>query len=103
MLAIKPRANDKRSDGFIVVAVLWIVAALATLAVIYTVYLNETAMAFVDHNERLQAQALAMAAVELAVYRLTAIPDQRPSRGTVQLSGGQRHRQRRFQFRKWTH
>jgi len=88
MLATKPCANDKGGDGFIVVAVLWIVAALATLAVVYTVYLNETAMAFADHNERLQAQGLAMAAVELAVYRLTAIPDRRPSEGRFSFQEG---------------
>jgi general secretion pathway protein K len=69
------------SDGFIVVAVLWILAALATLAMTYGVYVNATAFALADYDVRLQAQELAMAAVELAVYRLTENPQARPAQG----------------------
>lgn len=68
-------------DGFIVVAVLWILGALATLTAIYAVYVIETAFAFVDYDDRLQAQGLALAGVELAVYQLTADPEAQPSRG----------------------
>ena len=57
----------QNSRGFIVVAVLWIVAALATLASIYALYVRDTAAAFVGHDDRLEAKALAMAGVELAV------------------------------------
>lgn len=63
-----------QSAGFIIVAVLWILGALATLAVIYSLYVRETALEFVDHDERLQAQALAMSGLELAAYQLTADP-----------------------------
>ena len=62
--------------------------ALATLAVIYSLYVNETAAAFVDHNERLQAQALAMSGVELAVYRLTKVPARHPSSGRFTFRQG---------------
>jgi general secretion pathway protein K len=82
------RSRNERSDGFILVAVLWILGALATLAAIYALYVNETAATFVGHNDRLQAQGLVLAGVELAVYRLTAIPDARPSRGAFRFRLG---------------
>src|SRR3954467_15516631 len=61
-------------DGFILVAVLWIIAALATLATIFSIYVINTATAFTVHDERLQAEGCARAAIELAVYQLTANP-----------------------------
>lgn len=88
MTAAGSRAGTPRSDGFIIVAVLWILGALATLAVIYTVYVHQTAAAFLDHDERLQAEALAVSGVELAVYRLTAVPGQRPSLGRLSFRQG---------------
>jgi len=61
-------------DGFIVVAVLWILAALATLVAIFSMYVINTATAFTVHDERLQAEALTRAALELTVYQATAAP-----------------------------
>jgi general secretion pathway protein K len=57
-----------------VVAVLWILAALATLVTIFSTYVINTATAFTVHDERLQAEGLARAALELSVYRATAAP-----------------------------
>src|SRR3954468_7558819 len=71
-----------RDDGFIVVAVLWILAALATLATIFSMYVINTATAFAVHDERLQAEALARGAVELSVYQVAADPQTPPSRGS---------------------
>lgn len=88
MPPLKEVWEDKQSDGFIVVAVLWIIGALATLAAIYSLYLHQTVVAFVDHDERLQAQALAMAGIELAVYRLTENANQRPLRGHFSFRQG---------------
>jgi general secretion pathway protein K len=69
-------------DGFIVVAVLWMLAALATLASIYAVYVINTAAAFSVHDDRLQAEAGVSAALELTAYQLTASPaNTRPTRG----------------------
>jgi general secretion pathway protein K len=69
-------------DGFIVVAVLWMLGALATLASIYAVYVINTATAMGVNDDRLQAEGLMTAALELATYRLTAMDaDNRPSRG----------------------
>src|SRR5258706_5903308 len=64
--------RKRNTDGFILVAVLWIIAALATLATIFSVYVINTATAFTVHDERLQAEGCARAAIELAVYQLTA-------------------------------
>jgi len=69
-------------DGFIIVAVLWILAALATLVTIFSVYVINTAAAFSVHDERLQAEGLARAAIELSAYQATANAQTRPARGT---------------------
>ena len=66
-----PRGAPTQRAGFIIVAVLWIIGALATLAVIYSLYVRQTALSFVGHDERLQAQAMAMSGIELAAYQLT--------------------------------
>lgn len=73
----------QNADGFILVAVLWIIAALATLATIFSVYVINAATAFTVHDERLQAEGCARAAIELAVYQLAANPQaaQAPTRG----------------------
>src|SRR5438105_622598 len=47
---LKAIAGPNSSRGFILVAVLWIIAALATLASIYALYVRDTAAAFVGHN-----------------------------------------------------
>jgi general secretion pathway protein K len=66
--------RKQNTDGFILVAVLWIIAALATLATIFSVYVINTATAFTVHDERLQAEGCARAAIELAVYQLATNP-----------------------------
>jgi general secretion pathway protein K len=76
------RSTGQRRDGFIIVAVLWMLGALATLASIYAVYVINTATAMGVNDDRLQAEGLMTAALELTTYRLTAIDaDNRPSRG----------------------
>jgi len=75
------RAGTSR-DGFIVVAVLWLLGAFATLASIYAVYVINTATAMGVNDQRVQAEGLMTAALELTTYRLTsADADNRPSRG----------------------
>lgn len=70
-----------RSGGFIVVAVLWILGALASLVSLYAVYVIDTAVAFGLHEDRLRAEALVSAAIELAAYRLSGPAHTRPSNG----------------------
>lgn len=88
MMSQTQRAGHQRDDGFIIVAVLWMLGALATLAVVYSLYVKETTAAFLDHNERLQGEALAISGVELAVYRLTEVPDKRPPLGRFSFRQG---------------
>src|SRR6185503_14664711 len=68
-------------DGFIIVAVLWILGALATLATIYSVYVINTAVALTVHDERLQGEALVSGAVEIAVYKMKGEPNGQATRG----------------------
>jgi general secretion pathway protein K len=72
----------ERNDGFIVVAVLWILAALATLASVFAVYVGNTAYASRANDDNIQAQGLVTAAVELTAYRVTAVEQKvRPTSG----------------------
>ncbi len=70
-------------EGFIVVAVLWILTALATLATIFSVYVINTAVAFAVHDERLQAEGLMRAALELSAYQVIVNTQGPPSSGTL--------------------
>jgi general secretion pathway protein K len=73
-------ARDER--GFIIVAVLWIMLALATLASIYAAYVVRTAYAVGPSDDRVNAEALFTAALELTAYRLSVGPkEERPPRG----------------------
>jgi len=76
---MRARSGD---HGFIVVAVLWILAALATLATIFSMYVINTATALTVHDERLQAEELARAAIELSVYQVAASSPAPLSRGS---------------------
>jgi general secretion pathway protein K len=62
------------ADGFILVAVLWMMAALATLASAYALYVANTATALAVNDDRIQAEALISAGVELAAYRVGLPP-----------------------------
>jgi general secretion pathway protein K len=75
------RAQASR-NGFIIVAVLWILGALATLATIYSVYVINTAVALTVHDEHLQGEAITSAGIEIAAYKLLAKPNEPPTRGT---------------------
>src|SRR3954451_12456967 len=75
-------------DGFIIVAVLWILAALATLATIIAVYVINAATGLTVHDERLQSEALMRAAIELSVYRAVTGPQGTLSRGSFAVRLG---------------
>jgi general secretion pathway protein K len=83
---IKRLHAPSRQDGFIIVAVLWILTALATLASIIAVYVINAASAFAVHDERLQAEALTRAAIELSVYQLAR--ETPPTRGSFVVRMG---------------
>lgn len=88
MIASERRRDAGTTDGFIIIPVLWILGALATLAVIYSYYSRQTALEFVNHDERLQARSLAVSGVELAAYQLSAQLDARPLAGTFSFRQG---------------
>jgi general secretion pathway protein K len=82
-------ATARSSAGFILVAVLWILGALATLASIYAVYVINTATSMSVNDDRVKVRALISAALELTAYRVTAVEtDKRPSRGEFQFRLG---------------
>lgn len=77
------------TEGFILVAVLWIVAALATLASTYAVYVGNTAMAARLYDQRIKTEALVTAGIELSAYQLIGYDDTtRPSSGGFSFSLG---------------
>src|SRR5215470_13084616 len=76
--------------GFVIVAVLWLVGALAALAVIFSLYLSSSARALALNDTALQAEALVSAGVELTAYQLQLAGENgRPSHGQfrAQLNG----------------
>jgi general secretion pathway protein K len=59
------------SDGFILVAVLWIIAALATMASIFSIYLANTAVFLSLNDGAIQSEALVFASLELTAYQVS--------------------------------
>lgn len=80
---ITPRTYDRNARGFIVVAVLWILAALSALVLIYLGYVTNTAVVVAGSTDRIHAEALLTSAVELTAYQLTSAKEEvRPTSGT---------------------
>jgi hypothetical protein len=77
--------GERADDGFILIAVLWLLAALATLASICFVCAIETAVASRVPDDRLQAEVAPRAGVELTAYRALIAPKpQRPTYGVFE-------------------
>jgi general secretion pathway protein K len=78
-----------RADGFIVVAVLWILAALGALISVYAVYVVDTTATFAANDDQLSADALVSAAMELVAYRqLSTAAQAPPSHGSFKVRLG---------------
>jgi len=88
MFKICARITRPSSDGFIVVAVLWLLGALSAFVSIYAVYVVNTAAGLSVHDDHLRAQELASAAVELVAHR-TLVQATRPSVGRFDFRLGQ--------------
>jgi general secretion pathway protein K len=87
---LRPRSVDASEQGFVLVAVLWLLAALALLVTIFTVHLSASARAVSLNDDALQTEALVSAGVELAAYQLELTDEEkRPPEGAfrVRLSG----------------
>jgi len=80
---LRAAGRARGADGFVLIAVLWILGALATLAVIYAVYVVNAAASVSVDNDRLQVESSLSGALELTAYYLeTTEQAARPSSGT---------------------
>jgi general secretion pathway protein K len=80
------KAVGDSSSGFVLIAVLWIIAALTALASVYALYVNATATGLNAYDRDLKAEGAARAAVEFAAFRILASSDQlRPHSGEFEL------------------
>ncbi|SHJ56712.1 general secretion pathway protein K [Bradyrhizobium lablabi] len=83
MIRKAPHATAASEHGFVLVAVLWIVAALSALAIIFSAYLSNTAQALSVSDIGLQAEALVSGSVELTAYQLSLAGEKaRPMQGS---------------------
>jgi general secretion pathway protein K len=81
--------DETKSDGFIIVAVLWILGALTILASAYAAYVVSTAAGVRNYDDSLQSEALVSAALELTAYHeLSAPAKSRPTHGVFSLQIG---------------
>jgi general secretion pathway protein K len=77
-------------DGFVIVAVLWILGALAFVCSIYATYVINTTLRVRVNDERVQSEALVVAALELTAYQLSALAEKaRPAQGAFAFHLGQ--------------
>jgi general secretion pathway protein K len=75
--------------GFIVIAVLWILAALSALVLIYLTFVTNTAVVVAGATDRVRTEALVQAGVELAAFQLTGRSEAaRPTSGTFNARVG---------------
>jgi general secretion pathway protein K len=82
-------APRSANGGFVLVAVLWMVAALATLASIYSVYATNAAAGLHVSDDRLQAELSIRAGVELAACQVLGFPEPaRPTHGRFAVTVG---------------
>jgi general secretion pathway protein K len=89
MLGFDPVAEQTKeptagSEGFILVAVLWMLLALATLVTVYAAYVTRSAFAVSANSDAIMAEPLLSAGVELAAYRLVGVKaNERPATGQL--------------------
>jgi general secretion pathway protein K len=82
---IRHREQSSQS-GFIIIAVLWILVALSTLAVVFSVYLTSSARALGVTDIGVQSDALMSASLELVAYQLLSADEKsRPAQGSFRF------------------
>ena len=82
---VRPTAQSSER-GFVIVAVLWILVALSTLAMIFSVYLSNSARALGATDIGVQSEALVSASLELAAYQLLSADEKaRPAQGSFRF------------------
>ena len=86
MRELRRAAATASERGFVIIAVLWILAALAALATIFSVYLSNSAQALAVNDTGLKAEALVSASLELTTYQLLLAGDKaRPALGSFRF------------------
>jgi general secretion pathway protein K len=83
MISVSRQRRSGREQGFVLIAVLWVLAALAVLAVIFSGFIANSARAIAINDNALQSEALTSAAVELTAYQLALAGEAAPARGTL--------------------
>ncbi|QOG20647.1 MULTISPECIES: general secretion pathway protein GspK [Bradyrhizobium] len=80
----RSKVGSRMSErGFIVVATLWLLAALAGLILVGSLYMTQSAIALSAFDAATQLQMISTGGVELAAYQLSGVaPEARPSRGS---------------------
>jgi general secretion pathway protein K len=72
--------------GFIIIAVLWILVALSTLATIFSLYLSNSARALGATDVGVQVDALVSASLELTAYQLLSADEKAiPAQGSFRF------------------
>lgn len=85
-IAPKPQGSSSCQDGFIVVTAMWLLAALAALAVVASVYVAQSARALTALDAAIEWDMLSSAGVELAAYQLSTPSNvRRPTRGVFRF------------------
>ena len=93
--ASAPHANHK--DGFVLIAVLWILAALAGLVGAYVAYALTMAQSADFYLRRVEADAALAGALEQAIYDVSRMEkDKRPLDGILNYRIGGTHAQVRY-------
>jgi general secretion pathway protein K len=89
-----PTPAGSSRDGFIIIAVLWMLIALATLASIYSVYIANTASALAASDDSLQAELLMTTSLELTAYQFSSAKDAKDLQvpGVPGVAGGAKPR-----------
>ena len=77
---------DTSERGFVIVAVLWLLVALSTLAMVFSVYLSNSARALGVSDTGIQKDALVSASLELTAYQLLLTGEKsRPTQGSFRF------------------
>ena len=77
---------DTSERGFVIVAVLWLLVALSTLAMVFSVYLSNSARALGVTDTGIQKDALVSASLELTAYQLLLTDEKsRPTQGSFRF------------------
>ncbi|WP_349631172.1 general secretion pathway protein GspK [Bradyrhizobium jicamae] len=84
-----PRYARESQRGFIVIAVLWILAALSALVLVYLTYVTNTAVIVAGTTDRIQTEAMVTAGLELTALKLAGYSEAaRPTSGTFNARVG---------------